>query len=199
MKRENYDEEDMLIETRCKSCSEITTHTISTEDDEEPTRIQCSICDETREYRSPKSLPRKKASGRRPVLVARKLRKEKIVGNDYNKIIAKRDLSQAIQYEMTASFKKEELINHHYFGIGVVRRTVFPNKIDVLFSEGCKLLICASHEAEILPTALSVSRPHKGRTHNSKNPASWKPWSNISEEKKEHELVGGWDSDGAPE
>ena len=180
----NDDDDETLIETRCKVCGEVTTHTVITEDDEEPTVIQCAVCDETQPYRRRKSLQRKMASSRRSMSSVWVMKKEKIGDVDYKKIIAKRKGFDAIEYEMTGSYKEEDLIDHSLFGIGFVRGTVFPNKIDVLFREGPKLLICARHPEESPLRDVPVSEPKKSGSHGLKNTAGRNTWTTDSVEKR---------------
>lgn len=198
---EDYDEEEKLeeklIEAKCQSCDEITSHTVISDDDDDPTIIQCTVCDETREYHPKKSLKGKSASAKKAGLASKMVRKEKVGLSDFNKIMAKHDVSEAIPYEMTRAYKEAELINHQFFGVGYVRGTVYPNKIDVLFKEGCKLLICAPHEERTLSLETPAPQSQKGHSSHSRNPSAWKPWSSISEEKKDHDFA--WDNEESAE
>jgi hypothetical protein len=55
------------------------------------------------------------------------------------------DLSQsgkpARPYEMSASFTEGDIINHPKFGLGCVETIKPPNKIEVRFQEGKKILL----------------------------------------------------------
>jgi len=43
---------------------------------------------------------------------------------------------------VTATFKQGDLLDHAFFGLGLVVATTQPNKIEVIFREGGKILIC---------------------------------------------------------
>ena len=45
-------------------------------------------------------------------------------------------------YDMKASYQVGDLVNHPKFGLGVVRQLVGPNKVEIVFEEGAKLLRC---------------------------------------------------------
>jgi hypothetical protein len=50
------------------------------------------------------------------------------------------DTSRALRYSMDASFRSGDVIAHPTFGLGLVRRIVPPQKIDVLFRDGIRRL-----------------------------------------------------------
>lgn len=190
MKNEIYDDEKQ-IECKCQSCDEITLHTFLTDgddDDDAETTVQCTVCEETRDYSPKKSL--KKAAGKKAAANSKAGGKEKNGVNDFKKLLTKHDVNAVIQYAMTNSFKLSDVINHKSFGIGFVRETIFPNKIEVLFSEGLKLLVCAPHVDKTLSLKAALS-PQKKAAPKSRNPAAWQPWSSASDEKKEEKF--GWE------
>jgi hypothetical protein len=43
---------------------------------------------------------------------------------------------------MTGRFQVKNLIKHPTFGIGIVKAVIVPNKMQVLFQDGIKLLRC---------------------------------------------------------
>jgi hypothetical protein len=50
--------------------------------------------------------------------------------------------ADAIPYDMTTCFKVGDIISHSKFGIGRVLSCISPNKMQVDFREGEKILIC---------------------------------------------------------
>ena len=53
-----------------------------------------------------------------------------------------RDVSKAIPYKTSKKFSEQDVIKHKTFGIGLVTRQVTEKKIEVMFEESTKLLIC---------------------------------------------------------
>jgi hypothetical protein len=49
---------------------------------------------------------------------------------------------RAIAYSMNGKFRVDDLVDHPVFGFGVVKLIVPPNKMQVLFEDGVKLLRC---------------------------------------------------------
>ncbi len=56
-----------------------------------------------------------------------------------------RDIDSALTYGIAKPFQQENLINHPKFGIGLVSDIMMPNKIEVIFEYGIKILICSPH------------------------------------------------------
>ena len=74
-----------------------------------------------------------KATGekRKPVATAKKL----------ERLIKKFKEKTPLHYEMSGSFKKDDVIDHDTFGKGVVIDSDYK-KIDVLFSDKLRTLVC---------------------------------------------------------
>jgi hypothetical protein len=51
-------------------------------------------------------------------------------------------IDKAQDYAMTGSYRVNSLILHTAFGLGVVKQLIAPNKMQVLFQDGIKLLRC---------------------------------------------------------
>ena len=59
----------------------------------------------------------------------------------YDDIMTGLNAETAIPYSMTACFKANDLVDHPKFGLGKVVDFISPNKIQVVFREGEKILI----------------------------------------------------------
>jgi len=59
----------------------------------------------------------------------------------YDEIMTDLNPDVAVPYSMTACFKADDLIDHPKFGLGKVMDFISPNKIQVIFREGEKILI----------------------------------------------------------
>lgn len=75
----------------------------------------------------------KKTTGKTP----RKTASEK----KYELLIKKFKEKKPIRYMMSGSFQKDDLIGHATFGMGVVM-DAYSKKIDVLFSDQIRTLVC---------------------------------------------------------
>ena len=132
------------IESKCLKCKGVTNHTIIAMADDEIAKVECNQCGGRHKYRppevvKPKAVKKKKAVAKKPTKKA--LSKMKAEAH-FEKIMEGLDLSMAKPYSMTDTFQKNELIDHPTFGMGLVTSTIQPNKIEVTFKAGNKLLIC---------------------------------------------------------
>ncbi len=66
---------------------------------------------------------------------------KKTAQNKFNKLIKKLKDKKAVHYSMSQSFKKDDLIDHDTFGKGIVI-DIHNKKIDVLFSDQIRILVC---------------------------------------------------------
>ena len=96
---------------------------------------------------------------------------------------------------MSGSFKASDVIDHKSFGIGFVSKAILPNKIEVLFRQGSKLLICGPHPKmqHDLSSAIAQSQAKKAKAKRLGHLATWS-WSNSANNEKE-ENNEGWGGD----
>lgn len=133
-----------FIEARCTRCRVVTNHTIIAMVGSAPVRVRCNTCDGDHNYRSPKV---KQAPAERPVKARQPgaARKPKAVQQDeeqWQEFAAQSHAGQAVPYRMDSSFKKGEVVSHPTFGAGLVVEVLPPNKVEILFEAGRKLLRC---------------------------------------------------------
>jgi len=185
--KNNYSyEEAKQIESKCLVCNEMTLHSIIPgEEDGSKALIQCMICEETLSYKPKTKLHNKVVSGKKATTGI----KSKYMGKDgfldFTNLVSKHNVAAATQYETTKSFTINEVINHHLFGIGFIIGTIFPNKIEVLFSAGYKILICAPRNEESISVNTLISKTPKGTSYKNKNSPARKSWSKTSYENME--------------
>ncbi len=137
------------VDSRCLKCKDVTNHTIIAMAAGEVAKVVCNVCKSQHKYRAPK--PEKKAAAVRKTAagkaapkapkVPKPTKAEKAVAY-FEEMTSGRDSSKALSYAMKNTFKENDLLNHPTFGLGLVVGTVQPNKIEVLFKEGSKILIC---------------------------------------------------------
>ena len=142
MKKEKKNEAGSEINSYCLKCKDVTNHTIIAMVDSKVAKVQCNICKGRHIYRPEKPVkakPAKKTTTRAASIASAKLAKAEAF---FEELLAGRGKSEALAYSMTDIYKEGDLLDHPTFGLGVVNETVMPNKIEVLFRQGSKLLIC---------------------------------------------------------
>lgn len=130
------------IFSRCPKCKEVVNHTVLSLVDGEIARVECSVCGSSHKYRPVK--PAAIAAAKRKITRAASLEKERLARAEayFEKLMANRDQAEARTYSMNEVYKPGELLDHPTFGPGVIIDTVLPDKIEVLFRQGSRLLVC---------------------------------------------------------
>lgn len=98
-------------------------------------KCQCKTCSAEHNYRDPAGVGKKKPS--------------KTTGKEA--VPEKRSWKDSVSeaqgtlkgYTSDKTFKEGELINHPSFGKGIVEKVMPDNKMQILFEDGVKLLICS--------------------------------------------------------
>ena len=122
------------VAARCTKCRKNTEHQIATLSAEGPGMVRCSACGRQHKYRPPSAA--KKAA---PIRSGNKREAERL---EWESLELDRNDARVIDYSMTATFKVENVINHPTFGLGLVQRLAGPQKIEVLFADGKKIMRC---------------------------------------------------------
>jgi hypothetical protein len=137
-----------FVETRCTRCRDIKNHTIVAMVGEKIARVECNTCHGTHNYH-PLKEAKGTASARGPqkkgaTAAARTAKSDPAAAAaaEWAALLSGMDAEQAIPYEMNAKYRADNLLLHPVFGLGVVRLVLPPNKIEVLFQGGKKLLRC---------------------------------------------------------
>ena len=131
------------ITSHCLKCKDNTNHTIIALVDGKVAKVECNVCKAKHKYRPEKPAKavaaKKKPTARATAAAAAKLAK---IEAHFEELVAGRDEAVALAYSMTDTFKRNDLINHPMFGLGVVSEIVMPNKIEVVFRQETKLMLC---------------------------------------------------------
>jgi hypothetical protein len=132
-----------IIDAYCTSCRTVMNHTIVSMVQAHPARVQCNTCGGVHNYRKGKSAsPTSRTTPKLPT--TRQTRKDS--GNaahpEWVAMQRGQDTSTAIGYDMQSRYKVGNLVRHPKFGLGIVKSLVSPNKVEILFEEGSKLLRC---------------------------------------------------------
>lgn len=132
------------IDSQCLKCKRVTNHIIIAMAEEEIAKVECNVCGARHKYRppkikKPKAVEKKKAVAKKtPKIPISQIKAEA----HFEEIMEGLDLSTAKPYSMTEMFRKGDLIDHSTFGMGLITSTIQPNKIEVTFKVGSKVLIC---------------------------------------------------------
>jgi hypothetical protein len=135
-----------FVETRCTRCRDIKNHTIVAMVGEKIARVECNTCHGTHNYH-PLKAAREPAAARDPQKKGASPRTAKAdpaaaAAAEWAALRSGMDAAQAIPYDMNAKYRVDNLLLHPSFGLGIVRLVLPPNKIEVLFQGGKKLLRC---------------------------------------------------------
>ena len=131
-----------IIEARCTKCREIMNHTIVAMVGERVVRVECNTCHGTHNYHGkPEAKAPAAASARKTPAAPRAPRKDPGAADreEWASLRPTMAEERALPYEMTGKYRTKSLVSHPIFGLGVVQ-LVMPNKIEVLFRDGKKLL-----------------------------------------------------------
>ncbi len=118
-------------------------HTIVSMVATRPARVQCNTCNGVHNYRKEKAATTV-AKAATPKGSARLPRKDagETARKEWTALQLGQNGSRAVPYDMKASYEVGSLISHPKFGVGVVKQLLGPNKIEILFEDGLKLLRC---------------------------------------------------------
>ena len=122
------------IEARCTKCRKNTNHIVVAMADEVPAKVECNTCSGQHKYRPP-TAPKKPAVRR---TVDPKIAEKK----EWEELMPSMGSKQKADYSMTSAFKVGSLMSHPNFGVGVVKSSVGPRKIKVLFEDGMRTMRC---------------------------------------------------------
>ena len=131
------------INAYCGKCKDERSHTVAAMDGDAVKRVTCSSCGGTHNYKLTPAAASKSASaatgeGAAPQPAKKRASSRRSKEADAFRIDPKRPVKP---YDMNNSFSAGDVINHSKFGLGAVETSLPPNKIEVRFQEGKKLLL----------------------------------------------------------
>jgi hypothetical protein len=134
------------IESRCTRCRTVLNHTIVAMVGERVVRVECNTCRGVHNYSGEKTvaLPATRTSGRKSPPVPGKAKKEpgRAEREQWESLRAAMEGNPVRAYEMNGKYQANDLVEHAVFGLGIVLLVAGPNKMEVLFQGGKKLLRC---------------------------------------------------------
>lgn len=132
-----------VTDARCTRCRTITNHTVIAMVGETIARVQCNTCGGSHNYRSPaKPRATKVTTGVEPKAPRAKATRKSSEAEQWLSACSATDPAGLRPYTMESGFKAGEQIVHPTFGIGLVQSVQKPNRMEVLFRDGMKVLRC---------------------------------------------------------
>lgn len=131
------------VDSWCTKCRLDLLHRVVAAVGGQPKRVECKTCHSQHNYRAPKgsgvaaatrTTTKKKAAPR--------TRRSGSSGNSsWIQLVAGKDTSKFVPYDIATRFVPDQLVNHKKFGDGCVTSVLDDQKITVLFRDGEKTLI----------------------------------------------------------
>ncbi|BCS54370.1 hypothetical protein [Geobacter sp. SVR] len=143
-----------IIEARCTRCRDILNHRIVAMVGEKVVRVECNTCGGVHNYYPPPSAksassprqasPRTGATARATSTGTRSVKKDPVEAEqeEWSALRPAMQVERALAYDLNGRFTANTLLNHPAFGLGIVKQVIPPNKMQVLFEDGIKLLRC---------------------------------------------------------
>ena len=140
-----------IIESRCTKCREVLNHRIVAMVEGKVVRVECNTCKGTHNYHAPPAVKEPKspkkvaaAKSRQASAVPRVSRKDpaETEREEWASLQPTFDPEKALPYDMNNRYMVKRLLIHSVFGLGIVKTVTVPNKMQVLFKDGIKLLRC---------------------------------------------------------
>jgi len=123
----------------CGKCKDERTHIVAAMDGEIVRRVTCSMCGSIHNYKVRSTVvPDRAANNAGAVPAKRKTSTRRAKEANAFNIDPKRPVKS---YDMNNIFSAGDVINHPKFGLGAVEAALPPNKIEVRFQEGKKMLL----------------------------------------------------------
>ncbi len=137
-----------IIDARCTRCRAVLNHRIVAMVDGRVVRVECNTCGGVHNYYAPGELKTRVSAGpttKKKEAVSGKSRTDAAsrLREDWQAACGALEKDHAVLYDMTGRYRLGDVIDHSTFGLGIVKTVMKPNKIEVLFQEGTKLLRCA--------------------------------------------------------
>ena len=155
------------IESKCTRCHDVTGHIVILMIDDEITKVECRACGSIHKYYPPvnqkSSLKKIKESSpgskkvqketTTSVNVIPKASSKKTKSQKVNRELTEQQWQEAINtsygirkpYTMTINLALGDIVDHPKFREGVVQELFPPDKAEILFREGIKLLKCSTN------------------------------------------------------
>ena len=126
------------ISAFCGKCKDERSHTVTAMDGETVKKVTCSMCGSLHNYKQTPAAGTERATKSRATTSTRSSGTKRSREVAAFTIDPKRPVKS---YNMDSSFSTGDVISHPKFGLGSVESSPAPNKIEVRFQEGKKMLV----------------------------------------------------------
>ncbi len=132
----------------CTSCKMDLRHTIVAMTGDRIAKVQCRTCKKDHTFRAPKGVTEPESEAQkheRAVKNSAKKEERATAGSsielEWRKLMQTKAGAPSKTYSIRTQFVIGDKINHPNFGDGIVSKIIFPNKVEVFFSNDIKVLI----------------------------------------------------------
>ncbi|MFW5489521.1 MAG: hypothetical protein ACNI3A_14060 [Desulfovibrio sp.] len=133
------------IVCRCTKCGDERKHTIVAMVDGSIAKVQCDTCQGVHKYRSAsdaKKTTTKRTGTTRTTKAAKQAAEAAQLHKEWENLTTETAEGKPLTYSMSVELSKGSLVEHPIFGVGSVRKTIYPDKAEILFEAGMKVLRC---------------------------------------------------------
>jgi hypothetical protein len=136
------------VDSYCGQCKLERVHNVVALVDGEVAKVICKMCGSQHKYKpidpsAPKAAGRGGATRKKKPSGTRRTASAKSLESQWEAAMAEKDPANSRTYSMDGSFEEGEVIEHIKFGHGLVSQVIAGGKMQVLFKDGPKRLICA--------------------------------------------------------
>jgi len=118
----------------CSRCDLELGHTIVAMMNGIPIRVRCNTCGSERNYRTKKVLMERPSEPRRL--------KARTNSDVYQQKLQDSVIKTPRRYQASESFAVGDVVDHPKFGRGIVTKVIPPDRMDILFQDETKTLLC---------------------------------------------------------
>lgn len=131
------------IDARCTRCKLVLNHTIVAMVGSQVVRVKCNTCGGEHAFHSARPAEEKRPTERKEPS-SRAAAAPKTAESIHDEWVKALNAAQGASrgYDMTAAYRSGDIVDHPSFGKGVVLAAYRPNKMEVLFKDGKKILRC---------------------------------------------------------
>jgi hypothetical protein len=140
------------VDSYCRQCKLERVHNVVALVDGKVAKVICKMCGSRHKYKpidpepngsAPKATGRGGATKKEKPSGKRRAASAKSLESQWEAAMAEKDPANSRTYSMDGSFEQGEVIEHEKFGHGSVIQVDAAGKMQVLFKDGPKRLICA--------------------------------------------------------
>ncbi len=140
------------VDSYCGQCKLERVHNVVALVDGKVAKVSCRMCGSQHKYKpinpepkkaAPRAAGRGGATNKKSASGTRRAASAKSREDQWEAAMAGKDQANSKVYSMAGSFEEGEVIEHPKFGLGLVSGVEAGGKMNVLFKEGPKRLICA--------------------------------------------------------